>query len=183
MAEIVDLGSASESESEAAYSDVSSSCDVDPWEVRANLVDLLDNVKSPGTFAFSMNLKTDFVDPKITVGGVGPVQLPLTPDAARAIAQACHQAPFGRGEETVVDPSVRNTWELNPGNFSIAEPNWNDKFLPKVLRVVGNELGVFSNCRSFHCELYKMLLYEQGAMFKPHREYVQASDHHTSAGQ
>ncbi|KAL0259096.1 hypothetical protein SLS55_006601 [Diplodia seriata] len=170
MAEIVDLGSASESESEAAYSDVSSSCDVDPWEVRANLVDLLDNVKSPGTFACSMNLKTDFVDPKITVGGVGPVQLPLTPDAARAIAQACHQAPFGRGEETVVDPSVRNTWELNPGNFSITEPNWNDKFLPKVLRDVGNELGVFSNCRSFHCELYKMLLYEQGAMFKPHRD-------------
>lgn len=169
MVDIVNLGSASESDNETFDSDESSSYGVYPDDVNENLDKLLRNINPRGSFACSMDLRSAFVDPKITVEGVGPIQLPLNPETARAIAQACHQAPFGRGEETVIDTSVRNTWELNPAKFSITEPRWNKDLMPRVLATVQHELGVST---AFHGQLYKMLLYEKGAMFKVHREYV-----------
>jgi hypothetical protein len=29
----------------------------------------------------------------------------------------CQQAPFGRGEKTVLDTEVRRVWELNPDQY------------------------------------------------------------------
>ncbi|TVY39810.1 hypothetical protein LSUB1_G005264 [Lachnellula subtilissima] len=54
----------------------------------------------------------------------GLVGLPLSDRDAEAIIAASHQAPFGKGEETLVDTSVRKTWEVFPGHFELKNPAW-----------------------------------------------------------
>ncbi len=40
--------------------------------------------------------------------------MPLDPEQARALLEVCQPAPFGRGEDTLVDPNVRKTSQLDP---------------------------------------------------------------------
>jgi hypothetical protein len=77
-----------------------------------------------------------------------------------------HHAPYGKGSETLVDTAVRNTWELNPDQFEFGNPEW-DKYIEEACACVARDLGVDSPVSA---ELYKMLIYEKGAMFKPHTE-------------
>jgi|GEM_PF-4984852 len=39
-------------------------------------------------------------------------------EQAGAMIDHCAQAPFGRGEQTVVDTNVRRVWQLDPGPIS-----------------------------------------------------------------
>ena len=41
------------------------------------------------------------------------IGLPLGAREAQAIISICEQAPFGKGERTVVDTEVRDTWQLD----------------------------------------------------------------------
>lgn len=73
--------------------------------------------------------------------GVGPIPLPLQArDASLLIAQA-RQAPFGKGEQTLVDTNVRNTWQLEPGQFSLDNPRW-PGLVQELVQRVRQELGV-----------------------------------------
>jgi hypothetical protein len=45
--------------------------------------------------------------PGLTVEGVGPVALPLLPAQAEHLIAAAERAPYGRGEDTLTDISVR----------------------------------------------------------------------------
>lgn len=46
-------------------------------------------------------------------------------------------------------------------------------WLDGVVRTAAEDLGVAGSPNSVPAELYKMLLYEEGALFKPHKEYVE----------
>jgi len=49
---------------------------------------------------------------RVEVDGYGPVRFPVTPAKARKLIELARPARFGRGEETVTDPDVRDTWEI-----------------------------------------------------------------------
>jgi len=85
---------------------------------RSRLGQQLDEIKSPAPFASFYKLDT-ITDPQIYVGDYGPIGLPLSNDDAQVIIGASHQAPFCKGSETIVDSSVRNTWELNSEQFEL----------------------------------------------------------------
>ena len=53
------------------------------------------------------------VFPGLEVEGVGSVGLPLTGVHAEAIKACCEPAPYGKGEETRLDRTVRDTWQLD----------------------------------------------------------------------
>ena len=72
------------------------------------------------------------------------------------------------GHETVVNESVRKTWELDQTNFNFTNPNW-DASVQRTARTAAHELG-YAEGASIKAELYKLLLYEEGAMFKAHQE-------------
>ncbi|KAI1412631.1 hypothetical protein F5Y13DRAFT_199850 [Hypoxylon sp. FL1857] len=131
---------------------------------RLELLHALDSVNSDSRFAGFMPLES--CDPAIFVQDVGRVNVPLSEAQAKQIATKSHQAPYGKGSETIVDVSVRNTWELNPDQFEITAPDW-QHFLDLVLTRVREELNIRS---PISAELYKMLLYEKGAMFKAHTD-------------
>ena len=90
--------------------------------------------------------------------------LPLCEAQAKHLIGLASRAPFGRGEQTIVDTSVRCTWQINPTQFSITNPQW-EKKLQLLLSTVKAELGCATKMK-VTCQLYKLLLYEPGGYFK-----------------
>ncbi|KAI9104930.1 hypothetical protein DFS34DRAFT_221461 [Phlyctochytrium arcticum] len=79
-------------------------------KIKENLCHSLDAVQAAGCFAAFKTIPS--VAP-ISVLNVGITPFPLTEEYARKLIDKARLAPFGRGPETVVDTSVRNTWELD----------------------------------------------------------------------
>lgn len=73
-----------------------------------------------------------------------------------------NRAPFGKGERTVVDVEVRDTWELDPGQVAFENPQWDAWLKDEVVPRVCSDLGV-TNKTIPRIEFYKMLLYETGS--------------------
>lgn len=132
--------------------------------IKKELAEALDCVQPAGTFASQGELP--FADPQIKVNEVGTICLPLQESQARQLMEQAHQAPYGKGNETLVDTAVRNTLELNPDQFELVNPDW-DNYVRQVCASVARDLGVDAPVSA---ELYKMLIYEKGGMFKPHTE-------------
>ncbi len=125
----------------------------------------LDHITSNSSFASAGALPP--MNPGLVVEGIGAISLPLQEAQARQLIEEARQSPYGKGEETIVDTSVRNTWELDPNQFEFQDPKWKN-LVATIVAHVGNGLGVES--LDIRAELYKMLIYEKGAMFKsPHR--------------
>ncbi|GAW25067.1 putative 2og-fe oxygenase superfamily protein [Rosellinia necatrix] len=95
--------------------------------------------------------------------------LPLESAQVPLIRDASRQAPFGRGDETLVDTSVRDTWELDTTQFRITNPAW-DSFLNSTLYDASQRLGT----SMVKAQLYKLLLYETGSFFKRHKDSEKA---------
>ena len=57
--------------------------------------------------------------PRLNSEGVGPLSLPLPPSQAAQLKAVASQAPFGRGEKTVVDTTVRNALQLHSYQIQI----------------------------------------------------------------
>src|SRR5512135_488387 len=86
-------------------------------EIRQKLSQALSKIDRPGTFCVSGSAPA--VLPGLEVEGLGPVGLPLTANQAKALKRHCHQAPYGKGEQTLVDTSVRRVWRMEPDRFSL----------------------------------------------------------------
>ena len=130
----------------------------------------ISEVHASGSFA-AFGTIDSFVSPRIFIDPIGIVRLPLSEDDARTLAQKSQKAHFGKGNETLVDESVRKTWQIDAPNVRILNKDW-QSCLDRILESVTQELGIAGGPSSVRAELYKMLLYEEGAMFKPHQECV-----------
>ena len=105
--------------------------------------------------------------PGLNVDGVGEIGLPLSAAEAKRLIKVCRQAPYGKGTETVVDTKVRKVWELDPSYFSLKNTKW-PLILELMLREVEAKLGLPNKTLAAH--LYKLLVYEKGGFFLPHRD-------------
>ncbi|KAK2014117.1 2OG-Fe(II) oxygenase superfamily protein [Colletotrichum eremochloae] len=139
-------------------------CDNDDVACECDLLEALDNVKTQGSFASFHPLKR--VDPELFVHDVGPIGLPLQEPQIRQVIDKAIQAPFGKGSKTIIDTMVRNTWELDSKQFELRSPRWG-RDLQRICAIVASDMGIRS---SVGAELYKLLVYEKGAMFKAHTD-------------
>jgi hypothetical protein len=137
-------------------------------ELKRAVEESLDNIQSNGSFAV-FEQPESYPNPGLYLNHGGNIGLPLSDRDAQAIVAASHAAPFGKGEETIVDTNVRKTWEISSSDFKVRNPAWKP-FLQTVVAKVSCGLGVDSTGKGVSAELYKMLLYDEGAMFKPHQE-------------
>ena len=137
-------------------------------DVKRGLLKCLNSIQAVGKVATSKQHR-HFINPGLTISGV-LIPLPLVPRDAETIKSVCRQAPFGRGDETVVDTSVRKTWELNPTQFKLADPGWKDFLNGTLLKTAREKLGL----PDVRADLYKLLLYEPGSFFKPHKDSEKA---------
>ncbi|KAI2606676.1 hypothetical protein GGR54DRAFT_412120 [Hypoxylon sp. NC1633] len=139
--------------------------------LKTDLLEALQSIKSFGSFAASGNIPdVRFEDPIMQVEDVGTIQLPLSEEQAQQLIAKSRQAPFGKGTETIVDTSVRNTWELDASMIKFKNPEWGS-LLKEIRRAAQKRLGVKSEIKA---EFYKMLIYEAGAMFKAHTDSIKA---------
>lgn len=109
--------------------------------------------------------------PGLQVHGVGAIPLPLVPKTADLLKSVAHQAPHGRGMETVVDTSVRNTLQINADQVGLENPDWS-LAVANLAHTAATALGV--NPSLVRPELYKLLMYEKGGFFKTHRDTEKA---------
>ncbi len=136
-----------------------------PLTVHDKLLEAVGAVDRPGTFCTSSDLP--LVMPGLEVDGLGAVRLPLGKTQARQLRTLSRQAPYGKGTETLVDTNVRRVWELDPEQFQLTNPKWHELLLSIIDRV-REELGL--GRRKLAAHLYKLLLYEEGGFFLPHRD-------------
>lgn len=124
------------------------------------------------TSAFSAQLTARPEDLSLEVDGYGRVALPVTPARARKLIGLGEPARFGRGEQTLTDPGVRDTWEVPPG---LVRAEWGDATLGDVLATICYELGLPSSAR-LSAELHSLLVYEPGQFFLPHQDSEKCDD-------
>ena len=132
--------------------------------ITADIAAVLGKVRRPGDF-FAAGT-TELLAPLLEVEGVGPVALPLLPIQARELIGVAEPAPYGRGEQTVIDPAVRRCWQIGPDRVHIRGRHW-ARTLETILARVAEGLGVDAPITA---EFYKLLLYDEGSFFIGHRD-------------
>ena len=116
--------------------------------------------------AFSVELTAKPDDLRLEVEGFGAVRFPVTPARARKLLSLGRPARFGRGEETLTDTDVRDTWEI-PKHLVRAQ--WNDAALKVILATVKEELGL-PHAAELTADLHSLLVYEQDQHFVAHQD-------------
>src|SRR3954471_22820485 len=129
-----------------------------------DLAAVLGKVRRPGDF-FAAGT-TELLAPLLEIEGLGPWALPLLPIQAKELIGVADPAPYGRGEQTVIDPAVRRCWQIGPDRVHIRGRHW-AQTLEMILARVAEGLGVDAPITA---EFYKLLLYDEGSFFIGHRD-------------
>ena len=137
-------------------------------EVKSKLVAALENVHETAFSTSTFVTVPNFVNPELVVNCCGPISLPLNDVDARRTIAVSHHALFGKSEETIIDISVRCTWELNREQLTVQNAESFKQVEGRALQAVCDKLGLQHVRQTIRAEPYKLLLYEKGAMFKPH---------------
>jgi predicted 2-oxoglutarate/Fe(II)-dependent dioxygenase YbiX len=132
--------------------------------INAALAAVLHTVHTPGDFFAAGECALHL--PLIEVEGIGPLALPLLPAQAAKLIATAERAPYGHGADTLVDTSVRRTWQIGADRVRIQSRHWPAMLEGIVERAaVGLGAGV-----GVEAELYKLLVYDEGSFFLEHRD-------------
>ncbi|KAK6352361.1 hypothetical protein TWF730_009190 [Orbilia blumenaviensis] len=123
-----------------------------------------------GTFAFSSTYSA-VPNPGLEVKGLeGPcLRLPVSSEDAAKISALGTVSPFGKGEQTIINPEVRSSRQLDPSQLEIRNPEFLDWLRSQVLGEINTALGIDTEMRP-RLSLYKLLVYEKGDHFRAHRD-------------
>ncbi|PNW77235.1 hypothetical protein CHLRE_10g428000v5 [Chlamydomonas reinhardtii] len=151
---------------------------LEPW--RRQLLDVVTAVQPEGNFAIAgrWERQRDTAPglPGLAVRGVGPVSLPLSAEQRDKLVKLGQQAPYGKGAQTLQDPAVRNTVQIDASSLSFG-PGW-DRVIRDISDRAAKGLGVSTEfvpttaAQPGHgpvsAHLYKLLIYPVGGHFLPH---------------
>lgn len=133
---------------------------------RERLARLLGDAEPTGSFSAQLLAPARLLE--VEVSGVGPVRLPVRAPLARKLIAVARSARFGRGEETLTDTAVRDTWELTPDQLTLDGPGWTAS-MNTALAHFRDELGLPPTTR-LRAEPHSMLVYGKGQFFLPHQD-------------
>ena len=135
----------------------------------ATLEDLLRSVDRPGDFCVHGRLYAPM--PTLEVAGGGMLAFPVPEKQIHALIGAAERAPYGRGPETVVDRSVRDCWQIGAERIALSGGAW-----PETLAGILDRAASGLGCppERLEARLYKLLVYEPGGFFSPHRDTEKA---------
>ncbi|KAG2440504.1 hypothetical protein HYH02_010382 [Chlamydomonas schloesseri] len=163
----------------AATSVAQKPVDLPAW--RRVLANAVASVQAEGNFAIAESWErpsgSEFLAlPGLVVKGVGPVSLPISPAQRDELLRAGQQAPYGKGAQTLRDPAVRDTIQIDASNLSFG-PGWG-RVVGELATRAAEGLGVSpvfvptTGAQPGHgpvcAHLYKLLLYPAGGHFLPH---------------
>ncbi len=133
---------------------------------RDRLAMLLGKAEPTGSFSAELLAPAQLL--KLQVAGVGPAGLPVRAPLAKKSIAVARRVKFGRGEETLSDTSVRDTWELTPDQVTLGGSGWTT-LLDRALEHFRDELGLPRTAR-LRAELHAVLVYGKGQFFLPHQD-------------
>lgn len=137
-----------------------------PKPARDRLARLLAGAEPTRVDSAMLRLPGEVLELEVT--DLGPVKTPIRAAVAKRLIAAAHPAQFGRGKETLSDPSVRDTWEVTPDHVHLGGPAWQAQ-LDSALEHFCTELGLPGGSR-LTAELHSMLVYGKGQFFLPHQD-------------
>lgn len=141
-------------------------------ELILKALDTVDTI--PGAFACGGILpKTKL---QLSVESVGNIKLPLSDEQADVLKTKCMAAPFGRGNKTLVNKSVRDAWQIDAEDVTI-NVEFDEMIKDKMSEIIPHLMGELftediqqSVMESHRLELYKLVLYKKGGHFVAHRD-------------
>ncbi len=143
--------------------------DVEYGAGHARLEELLRSIDRPGDFCAHGRLFAPM--PRLEVEGAGMVSFPVPEAQVRALIEAAERAPYGKGPETLVDASVRDCWQIDAERVRLGGGAWPETFA-RILDTAAAGLGCPGE--RLDARLYKLLVYEPGGFFLPHRDTEKA---------
>lgn len=133
--------------------------------IKESILNSLTNLKGSGKFVSAH--QSEFIFPGLEVEGFGEIAYPVNAAQANGLIAIAQKAPFGKGNQTLVDTTVRNTWEIDAAKLTFHNSRWAD-FLNKAIARIKPDLGLEDYKIAAH--LYKLLIYEKGSFFLPHKD-------------
>ena len=101
-------------------------------EGQAPLEELLQSIDRPGDYCTQGRLFVPM--PRVEVASAGVLSFPVTPPHAQALISVADRAPYGRGEQTLVDSSVRACWQIDAAQVTVTGAVWRDTLMDIVAR-------------------------------------------------
>ncbi|EGG13359.1 hypothetical protein DFA_11120 [Cavenderia fasciculata] len=112
--------------------------------------------------------------PKVNVKDVGELKFPITQESVQKLIDKSTRAPFGKGEQTITDLSVRKVWQIDASEVTVTGGKAWQTFIETTLpEQIIKGLGLPKDT-DLTIELYKMLVYDKGAFFSSHRDTEKA---------
>jgi hypothetical protein len=121
---------------------------------------------TPGSLSARRTARPD--DLRLEVTGVGPITLPVPVRQAKELCLISRPARLGKGEQTMLDARVRDTWQVPKSRVKIDKRQWNVT-LRHVLERLRADLGLPEGCE-LTAEFHAMLVYAPGQFFAPHQD-------------
>ncbi len=134
----------------------------------SSFLEALQNIRGAGRFCAHGSLP--FVPPGIVLKNGEDLALPLSTSQAGDLRALAEPAPYGMGSETRLDESVRKCWQIDASELSWISPKW-QQAMETLAGQIAQDLGVEGEVRA---EPYKLLLYDKGGFFLPHRDTEKA---------
>lgn len=143
---------------------------MEPNAVSDRLEQYFRNLGSDFADAASLRLPPESLEAAVdTVGGERHIlSSPVSDEDIQALISVANPAHFGAGEDTVYDPSVRDTWVIDPGHVHLGGPMWDER-LAEAVTELGTTLGI-GDPAQIKTELHSMLVYGEGQFFLPHQD-------------
>ena len=132
--------------------------------ITTDLPELLSSVRCDGDFYVVGS--TEIAAPNLSVDGVGLLSLPFQQGQLAQLIASASLAPFGRGEQTVIDTAVRKTWQIDAAQLHFGGRHWQAS-LDAIVATAAAGLGVSDPVTA---QLYKLLIYDTGSFFVEHRD-------------
>lgn len=102
------------------------------------------------------------------------LSLPFTKYEFEKFHKYLQKSPFGKGEETIFDETFRKGYEISKEKIHLSiklKDMIDSKIIPKIKADLSPENT------SISCELYKMVIYDEGGFFKPHKDTQRTQNH------
>jgi hypothetical protein len=130
---------------------------------------IFENVPVKGSFSAGGIVSSE-IKPKLRLVDSDRIldTFPLPITGVQDLIQKATLAPYGTHNDTVTDPTVRKTWQLDGVHFQLHNQlDFEAQTLRPLLRNILKILGISSSrAANTHAQLYKLLIYETGSHFQ-----------------
>ena len=125
----------------------------------------LKNIKEIGSFCGKRAIPSTKL--QLAIKPFGDLNFPLSPLVIKKLIKLAKPAKFGWRDQTLLDPTVRNAWEIAKNHIKTGA-DWN-KELAATVELLKKDLGLPETAK-LQANLHNLLIYEPGQFFNYHQD-------------